>query len=51
VRGQSPEEVGSHEPIMNPSADPAENKTDVRGRFLILREKLMEMKRRILFQE
>jgi hypothetical protein len=27
-RGQSSEEIGSHEPVVNPSADPAENKTD-----------------------
>jgi hypothetical protein len=58
VRGQSPE---------TSSTDPGENKTDVVGRtflvyfrissddcwkfVLILREKFMEMKRRILFQE
>jgi hypothetical protein len=34
VRGLSSEEIGSHDLIMNPSADPAENKTDVDGRTL-----------------
>jgi hypothetical protein len=33
-RSRSPEEIGSHEPVVNPSADPAENKMDVEGRTL-----------------